>query len=251
VKVALIPTLADLRYIYSTDTQMVLPYLDGFPSDRYPFYLNEFSRRAQKEGNYTIVDNGAAEGKVMDWDRLHEIADRVHADEIVLPDVIGDRAGTLEAASRVKRNSEFKYMYVIQGKTLSECFESLVDALNLNADTIGIPRHLVDIHPFARYIIAKQVLFHTWNDIPPIHLLGTSRLWPQEIKFLNKTEVAIHIRSVDTCAPFLHAIYGKTMYDELFANETKPENYFGRDISTSRYTLLGRNIRTLIEWASP
>jgi len=62
---------------------------------KYPEYLS-FNIAQRLKGRFVVLDNGAFEGELMDTDELIALAKEIHPQEIVAPDVIGDRKATIE-----------------------------------------------------------------------------------------------------------------------------------------------------------
>jgi hypothetical protein len=96
VKVALIPPIPDLFRQPKTGIHLILSHL--LEDDRY--YLFYKTRRAF--GDYLILDNSAHElGASQAHSLLLEQAASLRAQEVVLPDVLFDRRGTVERTKRM------------------------------------------------------------------------------------------------------------------------------------------------------
>ena len=82
-----------LYAIRNDDMHMVLAHIFNEPGyeDYTHFYMNEV-----KYYSYIILDNGAAEGKLMEIDRIVQKAELLRPSEIVLPDAYKDSEGTLK-----------------------------------------------------------------------------------------------------------------------------------------------------------
>jgi hypothetical protein len=158
-------------------------------------------------GNFTIVDNGAYEdGKPVDIMQLVKAAASVDGDEIILPDVLGDKDNTVylttKAIDTLASNgliNRFRLMAVCQGSTIKEfeqCFK-LFDS-NPYIDTIGIPKIAGELR-----LDGRAGLEYIWRDTKKaIHLLGCNKNLMEFKQFAHPDK----IRSADTCIPALLSI---------------------------------------------
>lgn len=230
MRLALIPPISRIGDIERTDYQLMLPYIDGLPTNRNMQYLRAY-KEAVARGDYVILDNGAAEGEEMpEWEHLLKLAHEVGTSEVVLPDVIGEPEATYELAKEAWANSDpsLKYMYVIHGPSLPHCYDAIDDAFRLGKGqfTIGLPRHLVTtIHFAARVDLVRYLNGHfrfpdaTWQ----VHLLGTNRYWMQEVKYISDVDEHRIVRGVDTSAPYCYAYRQQHMCDGIVE---RPEEYW-------------------------
>ena len=107
-------------------------------------YAETFKNRP--EGTFLILDNGAAEGENPTPAQLLEVYPRVNPDEIVLPDVVGDRAETVRqstAALDIFKNEGLPYqiMAVPQGKCFGEWLSCMQYFVKLpGVTTLGISK---------------------------------------------------------------------------------------------------------------
>ena len=109
---------------------MVLSWLALEEPSYKQFYI-DLKQREPK--SYIILDNGAAEGKLIDNKLLINLAKEMNVNEIVLPDAYGNVIETLNRSGKfidenivyIKEN-KFKLMGVVQGQTIEEflkCYE--------------------------------------------------------------------------------------------------------------------------------
>jgi hypothetical protein len=179
-------------------------------------YANFFLERS-KEGKFVLLDNGAHEASSLSVIDLHEAAHKVGASEIILPDVLGDTAATLEATYRGFkhfRSAEMaggvhhhNLMVVPQGANLEEWFICLDMVMRLCPHSIGIPK-LLTRRSGAE---ARLKAIHYVSDRYDVeaHLLG---VW-YDIKELELFRGNGYIRGVDSTLPYLYAREGRVLGD--------------------------------------
>lgn len=161
-----------------------------------PEYANFF----RNTKGYKILDNSLIElGDAASLERVLQAAEKIRADEIILPDVFLDREGTLEAVFNSLDYLEdhqligkYKLMAVCQGSTPDEferCFRTLETIPEI--DVIGIPKVCAKLHPCGRPFFEGL-----WKySKKQIHLLG---LWYSWNELREYTDIDA-IRSMDTC----------------------------------------------------
>ena len=126
---------------YSQYTHMFLTHM----VEKYPLY----EKIARECSGYKILDNSLIElGGSVDISRVIDVAERIGANEIILPDVFRSSHETLktvESALKVikEKYSEkrFTLMAVAQGDSVeswNECYKELL--LNPEIDVIGVPK---------------------------------------------------------------------------------------------------------------
>jgi hypothetical protein len=241
MKVALIPPKGYYDYRES-DYYLLLAQIEDTT------YRREYAGLPMK--SYVILDNGAAEGKLVKDELLLQEAAHYGADEIVIPDVMYDGEATLERAREFilsHDTSGLHYMVVTQGKNLEEVLTTTSKILDEFPDaTIGIPRHLITTcdNVMARYYVLQHI-HERHGQTRKVHLLGTNATFPSEVKYL--TAAHSWVRGADTSMPFNYAIAGK----ELNARTSveRPEGYFDK-VHKIDPELLEYNINTFMEWAS-
>jgi hypothetical protein len=244
VRLALIPPLAHLDKLDETDYQLMLPDLASRPKTGLEYM--EAYLWAKKRGDYVILDNGAAEGKVYPIRILMDVAAAVEVDEIVVPDVMKNKNGTIAAAEKFfnqKPSLDFKYMFVAQGTSFSEVAESVVAASKIQAiTTIGLPRHLLDTlgHLDARRIVAMWINM-MFGPRFEIHCLGANSKAKQEALLLSDMPF---IRGMDTSMPFVYAQAGLYLKHSSQV-ENRKHGYFDRECNPA---YMDYNIVTMKDW---
>lgn len=222
---ALIPPISMLRMTEQTDCQLMLPHLLGSRA-----YKNVYERYCRDPNQYVILDNGAAENVQVSFKRLCDIAWTYGVSEMVLPDVLGDGAGTMsyteDSFSYIKDQkieSKFSYAVVAQGQTYEEARGTAIHGIALGATTISIPRLLIKAtgDPRVRIRLAREL------DSSPvdIHFLGASPYATDEFRIVADV-MDDKVRSMDTSAPFVYA-WHNTEYPYKAVRD-RPPGYFER-----------------------
>jgi hypothetical protein len=256
VKAALIP--AKGYYATATlksDFHLVLAQIED------KSYKDTYTYTNIDEDSYVIVDNGAAEGSTVDDEQLLEAVRFYSADEVVIPDVMGDMKATIERKDKFLKSAEatdadhgiyngVHFMGVVQGQTfdeVAECIDNFLDDERI--DVIGVPRHLLttfkDSH--ARFhVLMYMEKRKGWEQ--KVHLLGTNNVWPSEI--LGIAQQFPWVRSCDSSLPYNYTI-GEARLDEateLREHIGRPDGYFTRTWELDM-DLLNDNIDTYLGWA--
>lgn len=245
MKLALIPPYSQVNSIFRTDYQLVLPeHLSN--KDYQDAYI-----AARRNGDYLIMDNGAAEGRLLSPGELRSMALGLMVNEIVVPDVLGDMYATLRMAKEFFQfgvDTRFKYMGVVQGQTLDECC-ACVEAYysdHGNITVLGLPRHLISTtkNKKARAELAAYI----YSNYPgyQIHLLGTNPSYIRELRENAYDFHAANVRGVDTSAPFNYAWGAKSMLKGDYCG--RPEYYFEMSLPTTQ--TLDHNIQLLKAWVN-
>ena len=247
MKLALIPPYALMAAIKRTDYQMVLPqnlsnlqYKTGY-------------QKARANGNFLMLDNGAAEGLTYTPQALQSLATEIMANEIVVPDKMNDAAATIQLMKDYQpfKTQAFNYIGVLQGTTWSD-LAWMVDTYYGKPwiDTIGIPRHLLTslTSGFDSTIRVKLAQYIT-TQYPGrfnIHLLGTSPDFIQET-WDNRRDFELYkVRGVDTSAPFNYAYAGKPVGQQI--KVVRPADYFNLVDTTFDGEYLSLNLHRLKKW---
>ncbi len=186
--------IGNLGMHYTQDMHMFLTHL----VEKYPHY----AKFARNVSGYKILDNSLIElGGAVDLQRVLNAADRIDADEIILPDVFQDGPATIKAVKdaiqellTIYPDGKFPYeiMAVAQGKDAMEwyeCYQFLLD--NPYVSVVGIPKVLAKIHPLGRPYFVNELCD---LQAKPHHLLG---LWYSMTEF-NEYNNIDEIRSCDT-----------------------------------------------------
>jgi hypothetical protein len=248
MKLAIIPPLCHAYHFGDDHYKLILPQHWNDQNHLEATMLNH------RRGGFTILDNGAAEGKMVEWDELLKLARRYHVNEVVLPDVMENAEGTKVAVKRVFEDTwhptnHFGLMGVVQGHSTDECTDLIDYYLGMQGRTltsIGLPRNLINTIGVqeARYILARYI--RNRDDHVAIHLLGTNPTFITELYHLGRNFRALNVRGVDTSAPFVYTLHGQWIGDGHVA--VRPDDYFERPRSSFPQKLLEQNIATLKEW---
>ncbi len=175
-----------------------------------PRYAKFYLDRAI-DGNYIIVDNGAAENDTPCT--TADLLQAVHvttAAELVCPDVIKDSKGTIDATleflatyQSTYPNGQHRLMVVPQGENSADCMACLRAIMSQAPRSpryvIGIPKHLgYDGHARIEFIKRLRSQGHR----QPIHLLGFATNPRVELRLASAVSEHLNIRSIDTSLPF-------------------------------------------------
>jgi len=186
-----IPPIPNVEDYDDHEYHMVIGPL--IPKNLYEFYKDKT----------TIVDNGEYEGKRCDVDDLFRIANRIDANEVVLPDEMRDPKKTRELVNFALPKAEsydFKTMGVAHGNSINQVVSSAKDLKYvLEVDVVALPKYACDLSKgrMGRVEIAQLLDF-------PVHQLGL-----KDIKELDM----LYSRSIDTSYPFKVAQKGKELYE--------------------------------------
>jgi hypothetical protein len=238
-----------------TDYHLVLAHLIGtddmFVEDS---IYDKFYREVQ---GFKILDNGAAEGELVgDAGYLHQLARYIQADEIVVPDVIGDAHETAVSVlqfGHFVQPDDFGYMAVLQGQNMSE-IQRMLDLYESEEwiTTIALPRVLLktfgdDIRVNLARIIQGETRFKKEN----IHCLGAGS-WMREIQMLTRLDL---VRGMDTSLPINYGLASVALPDEGVEQPEqivkRPSNYFGANVArnTDVWQIIKHNVDTYLSWA--
>jgi hypothetical protein len=249
MRLALIPPVSLIDDIFRTDYQLVLP---NIADERYA----EAYRSARKRGDFVILDNGAAEGLMPDYDSLLGIAFDLMVNEIVVADVLGDTLGTMREVEDFGKYlkgherdlTQFGFMGVVQGQTWSDVcsivdFYSRLDWIT----TLGIPRILCDSlgEPDARVGVVRHIR-EGFGSRFALHLLGTNPRRIRELSRFREVYTELEVRGVDTSAPYNYANCGK--FIDHFDNISRPGEYFSLEAFHFGIVQLKHNLEVMQEW---
>lgn len=133
------------------------------------------------------------------------LANKFGADELVIPDVLGDRMGTLRKtvdflAHPAVELWQKNLMAVVQGTTWADwkdCIDFYVNEPRIT--TIALPR-LLTRHggQYTRLTLAEEIAN---KSTKAVHCLGASA-WVEEVYYLNVQSI---VRSLDTSLPYVFA----------------------------------------------
>jgi len=249
LRAALIPPMGAEYSALSSDIHLVLPLKECRDN---PDYLAAY-RHAWRRGDYLILDNGCAEGKIVDNRVLIQFARTINAHEVVAPDVMGDGPLTLrrtvEFVRYVPEARNYSIMGVLQGENIQQVLRLAEAFAQLPIITaVGIPKILVStIDHEVRARVAANIL-KVYGNRFEIHLLGLNRDFQTEM--LDVT-FPPEIRSMDSAQPYKFTEAGIVM---TAVNVTgrgelarRRHDYFS---APRKYDagLLASNIETFMSW---
>lgn len=232
-------------------------YLMVLPSElQRQEYVSKY-RDAQLDDNiYIILDNGIAEGTSFGLVDLLDMADYIDADEIVVPDVMGDGLATCELVKRfeegllAKTLDKYAFMAVAQGKTWSEVFSCVEYYLSQDwINTIAFPRCLQSFGSDARLEVLEHWAREIQDSDKEVHLLGSTAML-DEIQIV-RTQFNDYVRGVDTCMPFEVVRQGHTgsLSQGGFRYEGRGPGYFSWVPTPYEKARIDFNVETYLNWA--
>lgn len=271
MKLALIPPLCRLRDMEQTDYQLILPQLVN-SHVRYEDFVYHLKTR----GDFLILDNGAAEGKIVEEDDLIDIAVELEVNELAVPDTLGDMVATLKQfIGFFERNEETLAVnkfstggpnlgFVAQGNSWVESI-SLVNTVMKSdwspyINTVYIPRLLVKEsgNVRERIQVAEQI-YKDYAGRLEIHMFGSAPEWPREAMAVD-TECP-YVRGMDTSMPYNFAYQeprrpaqamggGASIWDATGSKPLirRPEGYFTKSLDRFDLPLLEQNVRVMHTW---
>jgi len=211
-------TPVPLLYKYATASKYHL-LLEHLTIDRQ--YVHFYVERKEK-GDFIILDNSIIEaGNASSLEALDSAAQKVTPNEIALGEKWHDAIGTLQEIEKGIRfaeahNWDCRLMAVPQGKVLGEwlwCFERILD---LEIDTIGIPKFLEDFHEEGRLGVLKLLAFEYEEKIrdsrKQLHLLGLGGN-PLELAYVS--QLNLPVRGADSSMPVWFGLLGIPFHSEL------------------------------------
>lgn len=176
-----------------------------------PAWFDQIIRNYRRWGFFIMLDNGTAEGEPLSHETLVEMYNFVKPDELVLPDVLGDRKETLKATNTFLTDwgdkiPPRKRIVVPQGETLEE-WEACLDVMasRMEFGTIGVPKHL-EGKEGTRVEAIRFIEERGYHNRYHVHLLGCYKDPVQEVR--RALAMGPWIRGVDTAAPIAYAQKG-------------------------------------------
>jgi hypothetical protein len=172
----------------------------------------DWYRWRHNHGDFIIVDNGAAEpgDERIPFENVLEAAEYVHADEVILPDVLYDSSATIACTtdSSVLSNIPLRNRMVVpQGTCFEEwieCFEGIAERIQFRS--IGVAKHLEKTAKGGRAAIIRWLRNTRWTETVDIHLLG---IWADPVTEITRASAAYHgIRGIDSAAAIAYAQHG-------------------------------------------
>jgi hypothetical protein len=241
-----------MQYAEPFRYQMMLPLPQNIN------YLQYYLRAGTDKNRYVILDNGAWEEQSLHPDELIAKAHAYKVQELVAPDVLNDPIGTVRAmqyfftrwdrfCQAMHGEVKMSFMAVAHGDTIAKAakFIDHVARFMPLVETIAAGRAFSRAcnDPHARVQLAMLV-DDEYSERFGFHLLGYNDAWAGEIGACRGI-----VRSLDTCAPFTAAHYGKGMRDILEFNTPRPPNYFDMVPTDFDLDLLAGNIKRLTDYA--
>jgi hypothetical protein len=204
VPVSMLPRVQEYNY------HLILAHLVRTNKKYEQFYTNH--------KGFKILDNGAAEGQLVDTFHLLEMADKLKVQEVVCPDVLGDCPQTIQLLRAfMPFASKYHVMVPLQAQNWTQFDRILGVALEHEASSVALPKILAKyLGPLARLHAAEHV--RRVSKVP-IHALGcTDNL--REALWIAKQGI---VRGLDTAAPVVHGLAKKGLRGSAVK---RPENYF-------------------------
>lgn len=241
MKVAHIVPVGLLNLTRFNDYHLVLPHLMEDPEYK-RFYAEEAT-------GHKILDNGIAEGVEFNWDDLLNIGNTIDANEIVVPDYMGDTDRTIKLAEKfepfARANPQFDYMGVIQGKSMSEivkCFayyELVADWVKV----IAVPRILANtVHKDIRFNFVNAFEEKIKARFDAVHFLGASANI-KEVLLLRDTIG----RGIDTSMPAVMGLEGRLITIDSYV--PRQAGFFEAKPKQKQIMYIENNLSTYVDWA--
>lgn len=181
---------------------------------------NAFYKKEHQRGAFIICDNGASEGDNTPFKMIVGLANSISADEICLPDVVGNKDETLKRTldpANYDLVEERRRFVIPQGSTIDEwkaCVREM--CYNLEFATIGLVRYLSEYMPDGRLQMAAWLSEKAWAKQKNIHILGLRHNPLAEALTLGRYARQYNIRGLDTALPIAMA-----QHNEIITNETR------------------------------
>lgn len=224
--------LGNICMEYTQDMHMYLTHM----VEKYPIY----AATAKVAQGYKILDNSLIElGGAVDLERVLAAAEKIGADEIILPDVFQKGPETVEAVRAAikymqdkwpNRDWPYKLMAVAQGRDEKEWYECYQELMKMpDVDVIGVPKVLAKMHPGGRPHFVNELCN---LGCKPHHLLG---LWYSMTELQEYRNLGL-IRSCDTVLLGYMAKHGKPI------TGVRPDGYtVDLENDVVDYSVIGEN----------
>lgn len=207
--IATIVPIAHLDLERNSDYHLCLAHIADHNAAYFSFY-----RRQSLMAHFVILDNGAAEnGQSMNIEDLMSIAISIRCREMVLPDVICDRASTLKRSREAldlinEAGIEVMKMVVPQGNTAKEWISCVREMLEWNVNTFGISKFITQ-KLFGSRVEALEAVPELIDSKMAIHLLGYTGDGKEVSNIRNRFRG--RIRGIDSSIATLYAQRGEVM----------------------------------------
>jgi hypothetical protein len=246
VRAALIPPRGYESTALESDIHLVLPLPPLVDNQA---YLETYAI-ARRRGHYIILDNGCAEGQLVDGDVLYSFAKLIGAHEIVAPDIMNNATATLDATKKWLKDFpdmiDYNIMGVVQGTTMTTREYVLSEYAKMDAiTTVGIPKAAIEEPDSTARLELVETILEKYPDRFKIHLLGLSKHFPTEMMSLRYPE---EVRSMDSAQPYKIAERGQVM-STAHPWAVRRANYFSRTKPVMD-SLLAHNIEVFKNWAA-
>lgn len=208
------------KFMQGKGVHMCLAHVAQQSSDYRVYY------RKLAEDSYVIMDNGAAEGQLMDIEELLKMVYQVKPTEVVVRDSLNNMEKTLHQFDvfpfeEMISLGVHSFMLVPQGQTIEEyleCTKELLERANhmeLNF-TLGISRFMNKVGVSRPEYMEKvrEVILGYVRPYEEIHILGCNSLYEiREIQEAHKAYLGgvIKLRSFDTGLAEISAQKGQTI----------------------------------------
>lgn len=201
-----------------------------------PKYV-QFFQREKEAGKFIILDNSIIElGSACTIEKVLSAAEKIGADEIVLPDVFLEGKKTVEEAKKyvdLVHDKGYRVMAVAHGRTIEEWSSCALELVKLKVDTLGIPKVLskqlnyLEEPGRVACLIALGDICEKNNLMPPtIHLLGIDNN-PLEVGYIYNLDMNGKIPTIRSCDSAISFVYAA--FDTTFA-EADPETFMRPDM---------------------
>jgi hypothetical protein len=261
VRFGLIPPIPDLHRIPRTGLHLVLSHQFNDPT------YEAYYRLRRHAGDYLILDNGAHElGAGQEPKDLLLKAASIQAQEVVLPDVLFDRRGTVHRSKRMLKwlttydgwatyvNAGMpRFMFVPQGTNMAEwatCLKHLFQAWDLFTSrmpeaiedpVVGISKDYDTWRGGLKYLIERYVAPWRSNQPFDVHCLG----WPSNLWTLAEVcRTFPWIRSTDSAKPFVYAKAGILLEPggKVPKYPRRDPEYFNEPLTFRQWNIALRNV---------
>jgi hypothetical protein len=261
VKIALIPPIPDLHRIPQTGFHLLLTHL--LEDERYLKFYQE--RRIA--GDYLILDNSAHEKGLGEGGKaLLRNATLLKAQEVVLPDILFDRKGTVERTRQALKwiagdgwNAYLdagmpRLMMVPQAKERAEwslCLEQLFRVwelwyprmpFGLEEPVIGISKDYDTWRGGLVSLLSDYVAPHWHDRLFDVHCLG----WPNNLWSIAKVQdrFGADVRSTDSAKAFVFAKNHILLEPggKCPKYPRRDKNYFSESLTEEQWGIALRNI---------
>lgn len=241
MRVAHIVPTALLPLTKLNNYHLVLPHLLETDNTYYEFY--------REVDGHIILDNGVAENVEFDTKALLDFGAHIAADEVVVPDVMGDCDRTIAEARRFADYAhtypQFDYIGVVQGKSYSDLTKCLAFFEQTEwISVIALPRVLCNtVHKDIRFNFAEAFKDRLMARFKAVHCLGASSNIKEAI-LLSDCEA---IRGIDTSMPAVMGLDKRLI--EIDGYITRSEGFFEAKPNPKQLMCIEHNLALYVEWA--